>query len=57
MSLLGTVLGVAVVVLLYVFVSRLDRNHYKRKQEVIEQRQARLDERSQAPQNNDNDNK
>lgn len=56
MSMVGVVLGLALVIALYLVVNRADRNYYKRRQEAIEQRRLRLEERAQERQNNNQDN-
>lgn len=46
MSVLGILLGLVVVVAVYIWVRRMDKNYYARRQEVIEQRLERIKERA-----------
>lgn len=46
MSILGIILGVAVVVAVYLWVRRMDRNYYARRQEIIDERLARVEKRA-----------
>lgn len=55
MSILGIVLGIAVVIAVYIWVRRMDRNYYKRQQEAINQRLARREEREMQEQSKNDD--